>query len=133
MVSSNVRMLFVTNHYHEVMGLLTINDLNGPEPIQAVSENVGKMEELMVRDTMTPRLNLAALEFSDIQKARVDDLLETLKSMGRQHALVVETEAESGKQIIRGVLSTTQLSKQPGQVMQSSHMAGNLAGLASSA
>ena len=82
MVSSNVRMLFVTNHYHEVMGLLTINDLNGPEPIQAVSENVGKMEELMVRDTMTPRLNLAALEFSDIQKARVDDLLETLKQHG---------------------------------------------------
>ena len=133
MVSSNVRMLFVTNQYHEVMGLLTINDLNGPKPMQAVSENGGKMEDLMVRDIMTPRLKLEALEFTDIQKARVGDLLETLKRMGRQHALVVESEPESGKQIIRGVFSTTQLGKQLGEEVQSSHMAGNIAELASSA
>ena len=130
MISSGVQMLFVTNQYHEVMGLITINDLNGTKPMQALSENGGKMEDIMVRDIMTPRLKLEALDFSDIQKARVGDLLETFKRMGRQHALVVEKDESAGKQTIRGVLSTTQLSKQLGYEVQSSHMASNIAEMA---
>jgi CBS domain containing-hemolysin-like protein len=130
MLSSGVQMLFVTNQYHEVMGLITMNDLNGPKPMQAVSENGGKMEDVMVSDIMTPRLKLDALNYDDLVLAKVGDLLETFKRMGRQHALVVETENGSGKQIIRGVLSTTQLSKQLGYKVQSSHMAGNIAEMA---
>jgi len=80
------------------MGLITINDLNGTKPMQVLSENGGKMADLMVRDI--------------IVKSRVGDLLETFKHMGRQHALVVEHDEASNKQVIRGVLSTTQLSKQ---------------------
>lgn len=131
MVSSGVQMLFVTNQYHEVMGLVTVNDLNGPKPMQTLSENGGKMEDLMIRDIMTPRFKLEALDIGEILKARVGDLVETLKRMGRQHALVVEKNTESDKQIIRGVLSTTQLSKQLGYEVQSSHMAGSIAELAS--
>ena len=130
MISSGVQMLFVTNQYHEVMGLITMNDLNGTKPMQVLSENGGKMEDLMVRDIMTPRLKLEALELTDILKSRVGDLLETFKRMGRQHALVVENEEDSGKQILRGVLSTTQLSKQLGYEVQSSHMASNIAEMA---
>lgn len=130
MISSGVQMLFVTNQYHEVMGLITLNDLSGPKPMQVLSENGGKMEDVMVRDIMTPRLKLEALDFIEIQKSRVGDLLETFKRMGRQHALVVEADPASGKQTIRGVLSTTQLSKQLGYEVQSSHMAGNIAELA---
>lgn len=130
MISSGVQMLFVTNQYHEVMGLITINDLTGPKPMQTLSENGGKMEDIMVRDIMTPRLKLEALEYSDILKSHVGDLLETFKRMGRQHALVVENDAADGKQTIRGVLSTTQLSKQLGYEIQSSHMASNIAEMA---
>ncbi len=133
MLSSGVHMLFVTNQYHEVMGLVTVNDLTGPKPMQKISQSGGKMEELMVRDIMTPRLKLEALDLADVLKSRVGDLLETLKRMGRQHALVVERQADSDKQIIRGVFSTTQLGKQLGQEVQSSHMAGNIAELASNA
>ncbi len=130
MVSSGVRMLFVTNQYHEVMGLLTMNDLTGPKPMQTVAENGGRMEDLMVRDIMTPRLKLEAIEMEEIRRARVGDLVETLKRMGRQHALVVETLPDEGKQIIRGALSITQIGKQLGYTLQSSHMAGNIAELA---
>jgi len=130
MISSGVQMLFVTNQYHEVMGLITINDLNGTKPMQTLSENGGKMEDIMVRDIMTPRLKLEALDFSEIQKSHVGDLLETLKRMGRQHALVVESDEASGKQVIRGVLSTTQLSKQLGYEVQRSHMASSIADMA---
>lgn len=130
MISSGVQMLFVTNQYHEVLGLITVNDLSGPKPMQVLSENGGKMEDVMVRDIMTPRLKLEALEFTEIQKSRVGDLLETFKRMGRQHALVVEYDTASDKQIIRGVLSTTQFSKQLGYEVQSSHMASNIAAMA---
>jgi CBS domain containing-hemolysin-like protein len=130
MMSSGIQMLFVTNQYHEVMGLITMNDLIGTKPMQALSENGGKMEDLMVRDIMTPRLKLEALEIADILKSRVGDLLETFKRMGRQHALVVENNEASDKQVIRGVLSTTQLSKQLGYEVQSSHMASNIAEMA---
>ena len=133
MISSGVHMLFVTNQYHEVMGLITVNDLTGPKPMQKLTENGGKMEDLMVRDIMTPRLKLEALDFADVQRSRVGDLLETLKRMGRQHALVVERDPGSDKQVIRGVFSTTQLGKQLGQEVQSSHMAGNIAELAGNA
>jgi len=133
MLSSGVHMLFVTNQYHEVMGLLTTNDLTGPKPMQAVTENGGRMEDLMVRDIMTPRLKLEAIDIEEIQHARVGDLVETLKRMGRQHALVVERLPGSGRQIIRGVLSTSQIGKQLGYEIQSSHMAGNIAELANSA
>ncbi len=130
MLSSGVHLLFVTNQYHEVMGLLTMNDLNGPKPMQVVAENGGRMEELMVRDIMTPRLKLEAIDFCELQHAHVGDLLETFKRLGRQHALVVERHPESGKQVIRGVLSTNQLSSQLGYEVQSSHVAGNIAELA---
>ncbi len=133
MVSSGVHMLFVTNQYHEVMGLLTSNDLRGPKPMQVVAENGGRMEEVMVREIMTPRFKLEAIDLEEIRHARVGDLVESLKRMGRQHALVVENLPDSGKQIIRGVISATQIGKQLGREIQSSHMAGNIAELASHA
>ncbi len=133
MLSSGVHMLFVTNQYHEVMGLLTMNDLTGPKPMQAVAENGGRMEDLMVRDIMTPRLKLEAIDLEELRRARVGDLVETLKRMGRRHALVVERLPGDGRQIIRGVLSTTQIGKQLGYELERSHMAGNIAELASHA
>ncbi len=133
MRSSGVHLLFVTNQYHEVMGLLTSNDLEGPRPMQALTERGGRMEDLIVRDVMTPRLKLEAVELEEIRHARVGDLVETLKRMGRQHALVVERPPETGRQVIRGVISASQLGKQLGYEVPSSHMAGSIAELAHNA
>ncbi len=133
MESSGVHLLFVTNQYHEVLGLITINDLNGPKPMQKLTENGGRMEDLMVRDIMTPRHQLEALEMEDVRKAKVGHLVETLKRMGRRHALVVERLPDSGRQIIRGVVSSHQIGQLLGQPLDDSHMAGNIAELATHA
>ncbi len=133
MESSGVHLLFVTNQYHEVLGLITINDLNGPKPMQKLSENGGRMEDLMVRDIMTPRHQLEALDFEDVRKAKVGHLVETLKRMGRRHALVVERQLDNGRQIIRGVFSSHQIGQLLGQTLDDSHMAGSIAELATHA
>ena len=133
MESSGVHLLFVTNQYHEVLGLITINDLNGPKPMQKLSENGGRMEDLMVRDIMTPRHQLEALDFEDVRKAKVGHLVETLKRMGRRHALVVERQLDNGRQIIRGVFSSHQIGQLLGQTLDDSHMSGSIAELATHA
>lgn len=130
MITSNVQLLFVTNQHHEVMGIVTRNDLSGEKAMQHVAEAGGKMDDVMVRDIMTPRFKLEALKMEEVARARVGDLVETFKRMGRQHALVIEPSGDEQKFIIKGILSTTQLSKQLGKPVSSSHMAGSLADLA---
>lgn len=126
MISSGVQLLFVVNQHHEVLGIITKNDLTGQRAMQHVTSAGGKMDEVMVRDIMTPRIKLEALSYEEVARSRVGDLLETFKRMGRQHALVVEKD-DQGKRVIRGLLSTTQIGKQLGEPVGSSHVVSTIA------
>ena len=53
--------------------------------------------------------------------ASVGHVLETLKSSGRQHALVFESA--NGKKMVRGLLSLSQLCKQLGITVQTAEVA----------
>lgn len=115
MITSKIQLLFVTNQFHEVVGLITSNDLSGEKAMRHLTKIGGKMVDVMVRDIMTPRSSLEAVTMQDLKKARVGDLVETFTRMGRQHALVVEPAEENNpKPIIRGILSVTQINKQLG-------------------
>ena len=81
----------------------------------------------MVRDIMTPRFKLEALTMEEVARARVGDLVETFKRMGRQHALVIEPAGDGTSYIIKGILSTTQLSKQLDEPVTSSHVVSSIA------
>jgi hypothetical protein len=79
---------------------------------------------------MTPQHQVEVLDYAEVAKSRVGDVVETLKTMGRQHALVVE-HTEDGHQVIRGILSATQIGKQLGIEIDTSDVAGSFAALAS--
>jgi len=131
MISSKIQLLFVTNQFHEVVGLITSNDLSGEKAMQHLSETGGKMADVMVRDIMTPRYRLEAITMQDLKSSSVGDLVETFKRMGRQHALAVEPASEDDqKPIIRGILSVTQINKQLGRPITESLMAGSIADMA---
>jgi len=131
MITSKVQLLFVTNQFHEVVGLITANDLSGEKAMQHLTGTGGKMADVMVRDIMTPRYRLEAINLQELKKASVGDLVETFKRIGRQHALVVEPADENNPQpIIRGVLSVTQINKLLGSSITASLMAGSIADLA---
>lgn len=134
MITSKIQLLFVTNQFHEVVGLITSNDLSGEKAMQHLSETGGKMAEVMVRDIMTPRYKLEAITMQDLRKASVGDLIETFKRMGRQHALVIEpAEDDDTKPIIRGILSVTQINKQMGHPIEELKMVSTIADLAAEA
>jgi CBS domain containing-hemolysin-like protein len=129
MTSSNVHLLFVTNQFHHVLGIITSNDLVGEKMVKYLSEVGGKREEVMVRDLMTPQSKIEVLEMSEIKACRVSDVVEVMKHAGRRHALVVDSDF-SGAQVICGVLSTMQISKQLGEEIVGSGKATNVADMA---
>lgn len=130
MIASNVRLLFVTDQYYNVMGIVTARDLQGDRAIKYMQEHGGKREDIMVRDIMTPRHHIEALELEDVRQARVGDIVETLRRAGRQHALVMR-RAGNGVSAIAGVISTTQVSKQTGLEISVAGVASTIADLAS--
>jgi hypothetical protein len=77
--------------------------------------------EVLVADIMTPVERLEAVDFEDIAHARVGHVLETLKARGRQHALVIENV--KGKQMVRGLLSLSQLCTQLGVTIETAEVA----------
>ncbi len=129
MTSSGIRLLFVANQYHQVIGIITSRDLDGDRVMRRASETGVSRKELTVKDIMTPQHQIEVLEVGDVATSRVGDLVETFRAMGRQHALVVDRES-SGKQIIRGMLSTSQIGKQLGLNIDTKEKAGSFADLA---
>jgi len=108
MIACGVRLLFVAEQDEVLLGLVTYNDIFGEKPLQYMQEHGGKREEILARDIMTPHDQLEVLQLSDILTARVGDIVETIKSSGRQHILVCENQPD-GSHVITGLFSSTQI------------------------
>ena len=121
MIRRKVRLLFVMDSQDRVAGLVTSTDIHGEKPLQIVQNRGIRRDEVLVADIMTPVERLEAVDYDDIAHARVGHVLETLKARGRQHALVIEhTE---GRQMVRGLLSLSQLCKQLGVSVETTEVA----------
>jgi len=116
MIAKGVRTLFVVDDARHVYGFITSTDILGESPIQFAQERGIRYTEVVVRDIMTPADRLEILDFHDVQRARVGDVVATLKLAGRQHALVVEAieGAPNGQRTVRGIFSLTQIARQLG-------------------
>jgi len=121
MVRRKVRLLFVMDGEDRVAGLITNTDIRGEKPMQVVQSRGIRRDEVLVADIMTPVDRLEAVDYDDIAHARVGHVLETLKARGRQHALVIESV--NGRQMVRGLLSLSQLCKQLGVSVETTEVA----------
>jgi CBS-domain-containing membrane protein len=126
MLRNNVRSLLVADEKRCILGVITSTDLLGERPMQFVRERGIRHEEVMVRDVMTPRERLEVLDMEDVRSAEVGHVVATLKRAGRQHALVAE-EDDSGRQMVRGIFSTSQISRQLGMPIQTHEVASTFA------
>ena len=111
MIACGVRSLFVTNYDGELLGLITSSDVLGEKPVQHIKENGGTRMDIFVQDIMIDKDALDVLYKTDVEKASVGDIVETMKILDRQHALVMDTNAD-GKQTVFGMFSTTQIGRQ---------------------
>jgi len=126
MMRNTVRSLLVADEKRCILGIITSTDTLGEKPMQIVRERGIRHEEVLVRDVMTPCERLEVLDFEDILEAEVGHVVATLKRTGRQHALVAEEDA-SGRQMIRGIFSASQIACQLGMVINATQIASTFA------
>lgn len=111
MIAYAVRMLFVASSGQAMIGIITAVDILGEKPVQYMRAVDCTPEEVLVRDIMTPVAGLEVLRLDDVERSRLGDVIETLRHSGRQHALVTETDAGSGRETVCGIFSTSQISR----------------------
>jgi CBS-domain-containing membrane protein len=128
MIHRGVRMLLAVDDQNHILGLITSTDLTSEKPMQVVQTQGIRHSDVMVKDIMTPREKLEVLCMEDLQSAHVGDIVTTLKMHGRQHALAVERTADRS-QILRGMFSISQISRQLGAQVEASGVAGTFAEL----
>jgi len=128
MIHRGVRMLLVVDDQNHILGLITSSDLTSEKPMQVVQTQGIRHSDVMVKDIMTPREKLEVLCMEDLQKARVGDIVTTLKTHGRQHALVVD-RAQDRSQVLRGMFSVSQISRQLGAQVETAGVASTFAEL----
>ncbi|WP_198264943.1 hypothetical protein [sulfur-oxidizing endosymbiont of Gigantopelta aegis] len=75
---------------------------------------------------MTSIDSIDAMEWNAVERARVGDIVSTMKKLNRQHALVLEHPDEDNYRI-RGIFSTSLLSKLLGIEIESNEMAQTFA------
>jgi CBS domain containing-hemolysin-like protein len=114
MIHSGVRLLLVTNPQNIVLGVITAKDIQGEKPMKFINRVGVRHQDVLVRDIMTPAEQLDVLRLEEVTRAQVGDIVATLKRVGRQHALVLETQKSGTPCAIRGIFSTTQISRQLG-------------------
>jgi CBS-domain-containing membrane protein len=122
MIRRGVRLLLVVDQDRQVVGLITATDILGEKPVQVSTQRGVSRQELLVRDVMTPQQQLQALMLADVRAAKVGHIVATLRDAGRQHTLVVERDG-SGRHVVRGLFSATQIARQLGVAIQTEAIA----------
>jgi len=129
MLQYGVRLLLVVDAKNAILGLITTTDILGEKPMQIIQTRGGTRGEILVRDIMTPQEKLEVLSMTDVAHAKVGNVVATLASSGRQHALVADKGAPNSPQVVRGIFSTTQLAKQLGTPIHTTEVARTFAEL----
>jgi CBS domain-containing protein len=111
MISRGVRMLIVSAPDDGVLGLITARDIMGEKPMQLAQSRGCKRDELRVTDLMTPIGSVDTLYLNEVLNARVIDILDALKHLGRQHILVEDIDPATGLPRLRGMFSATHIGR----------------------
>lgn len=111
MIAHGIRTLIVVDDHRHVIGVVTSTDILGEKPMQIMRERNIRHAEIVVHNVMTPADRLEVIDLMSVLRARVGNVLETLKRSRRQHALVVD-QAADGRPLVLGIFSSTQIARQ---------------------
>lgn len=111
MISRGVRLLMVIGADDQVEGLITARDILGERPMQLALARGGRRDDLTVKDLMCPVANIDTLYLNEVLNARVIDILNALKQLGRQHIMVEDVDQLTGLPRVRGIFSATQIGR----------------------
>ena len=126
MLVRGVRLLLVVDGGNRIAGLVTTVDVLGEKPVLVAQKRQCKRSELRVTDVMVPVEKMEAMNIDDVRKARVGNIVASLKSDGRAHAIVVG-QGPDGRQSLLGIFSTSQIARQLGVQIHTHEMARTFA------
>jgi CBS domain containing-hemolysin-like protein len=104
MLNAHVRLKIVVDKNNKFLGVVSLSDIHHQEIMKKVASGY-EHDDLLVTDFMQPKSQLKAIDYNDLKNATVGDLLETLKTNGERHCLVIDKEAHN----IRGVISASDI------------------------
>lgn len=111
MILCGVRLLFVTDSEGALSGLITASDILGERPLNYLREHGGERDEIIVQEIMTHREQIEAINYPEVVRASVGDIIATLHDAGRQHVLVVDRDC------VRGLFSATEVARRVGETV----------------
>lgn len=110
MKQSYVRLLLVVSNDSVFKGIITASDISGGKVLSYMSANQLRFrDDVKVRNIMTDKDHIHALQFEQLQKASIGDVIATIKNLGEQHVLVVQFDAAD--LMVRGMFSTTNIAR----------------------
>ena len=118
MIARGVRLLLVVDEHDAILGVITATDILGERPMQAAIGRGLRRDDLSVADVMTPAAQVEVIGLAEVEASRVGHVLETLRRLGRQHALVADAD-----NMVRGIFSISQIARQLGVTIQTSEVA----------
>ena len=123
MIQRGVRLLFVVDREHSIVGVITATDLLGEKPMRFMQSRGVAHNEIQVSDIMTPASMLEAIPLQDVAQMRVGHIVATHKAVRRQHIMV----AEDGGRRVRGLFSASQVARQLGLELDTMEVAQTFA------
>jgi CBS domain-containing protein len=127
MIARGVRLLLVTTATGEIAGLISARDLMGEKPTQVAQAKGLRVPEVRVADLMCPVADIDTVDLEAVLRAKVNDIVETLRQLGRQHLLVQDVDPSTGGPRVRGIFSATQIGRQLGAPVQGFDLARTFA------
>jgi CBS domain-containing protein len=128
MKAAGVRLLLVPDREDNIVGVITACDIQGERPVQLSQDLRIPHTSIHVDMLMTPLDQVTAMDMITVRNARVGHIVNTLRKHECKYTLVVETDRDSGDQIIRGLFSIAHIGRLMGRnVSDPEHVAHSLA------
>ncbi len=106
MQKEHTDMKLVIDAKGHFIGIITRDDLIERKFMQKISKGI-TIEDVSVTDLMTPKRDLLALDFEEVSKSSIADIIAFLKQNGKQHTLVIDHDTHK----IRGIFSARDISE----------------------
>lgn len=106
MRQTHAELNLVMDSHDHLKGIIRLDDLHEQEFMKRVYDGKGR-EDLLVRDFLTPKEQLKAFSFQELETSSIGDVLETLNSEGQHLCLVVDRTTHK----VRGVISADDIAR----------------------
>ncbi len=121
MKAVGVRLLFVLNDDGQLIGLITSTDIQGERPTRYLlsvdaTHMTATRADVLVKHIMSALGDWIVLDYRDVEKAIIAQIVTTFKSAGMRHLVVTETGPAGTA--VRGVISATRVEQALGVALE---------------